>query len=116
MTHEKAAAILTVYLENGKWKPASIGAADAAKELNELIATWPADSGYRYRLIHAYKRMADFVEISASDGIKGIIPLASARYSMNEMKKDFDPTDVRSAADIVSKIKSDAKKNQSRRK
>ena len=34
MTRDKAAAILTVYLDNDTWKPASIGAVEAASELN----------------------------------------------------------------------------------
>jgi hypothetical protein len=107
----KAVVLLTVDLLDKKWTPVSIGGSELAGQLSKLIETWPASSGYRYRLIRVYQAKSEFIELSTSEKIIGIVPLGSARIALGLMKKNFDPADIQDSADMARKIKAVVRKN-----
>jgi hypothetical protein len=90
---------------NNTWTPVSIGAAGLAKELQAVIEAWPVSSGYSYRLIRVYQAKAEFIELSHSDKVIGIVSLGSLNAAIGARKKVFDPADIRDPIDILSALR-----------
>lgn len=97
----KANVLLTVDIVDGKWTPVAIGSSGLAKELNKILEAWPASSGYQYRLFRVYQAKAVFVEISQGDKVIGIVPLTSMNVAIGAPEKEFDPTDLRDAKEML---------------
>lgn len=110
-TRGKAVAIITVDFMDGKWMPVSIGSSELASQLSKLLEVWPTSSGHRYRFIRVYQANSEFMELSTRDGITGIIPLGSARHALGLTKKEFDPFDIHTSADMVKQITTVVRKN-----
>jgi hypothetical protein len=113
----KARALLTVDLVNGKWVPVSIGSAGLAKQLSEISAVWPMDSGYQYRLIRVYEAQSDFIELSRRGKKIGILPLTSFLQAIKAgEKKTFDPHDLRYPKEVLTDLRPVVRENmQSKR-
>lgn len=107
----KTNALLTVDLVDGKWTPVGIGSSGLAKKLSKLLEAWPASVGYQYRLIIAYQVNAKFVEILQGDMVIGLLPLLSSNATMGEPTKEFDPTDIREAKDVLNNLRSTVLRN-----
>jgi hypothetical protein len=107
----KAYALLTVDIVDEKWTPVSIGASGIAKEMSNIFETWPASSGYEYRVIRVYQASSNFVEISKRGKILGIIPLSSFLMATADKAHSFDPHDLRDPKEVITKLVPVVKRN-----
>jgi hypothetical protein len=78
---------------------------------SKLLEAWPASSGYQYRLISVYQVNAKFIEVSQGDKVIGLVPLVSSNATMGEPKKEFDPTDIRDAKEVLINLRSAVLRN-----
>ena len=95
--------VLTVDRVNGTWTAVSLGAAGLAEQLTALADAWPA-STYQMRFIRVYQASAELMEITQAGRVIGVVPFVSARVAL-ESSPAFDPNDVWSPADVVSKLR-----------
>jgi hypothetical protein len=105
-----AKALLTVDTMKGVWTPVSIGSAGLARELGMVLEKWPASQGYRYRLIRVYQAKSDFIELSQSGKVKGIVTLSSLNAVLNG-KKAFDPSDILESRRVLDALRPVVQKN-----
>jgi len=108
----KSYALLTVDLFDGKWSPVSIGSSDLAKELSDILKAWPASSGYKYRLIRVYQANSNFIELSQTGKVLGIIPLASFLAATSDVATNaFDPIGLRDPKEVLPSLRPIIKRN-----
>jgi hypothetical protein len=94
---------MTVDRMDGEWRAVSLGASELAQQLTALMLRWP-ESSHRLRFIRVYQANADFVEVARGGQVLGVVPLLSARISL-EAPGRFDPNDVWAGARVVGRLK-----------
>lgn len=101
-----AYSLLTVDSVNGEWTPVSMGSSELAKELGQVLSTWPESSGYQYRFIVVYQAKSEFVELSQNGKVLGFIPMTSLLAAISDNSAyEFDPRDLRDPIKVLQALK-----------
>lgn len=114
MTPEGAACMITVDYHEGRWQAISLGAAGLARQLYDVLCTWPARNAYSHRFIRIYPATSDFVVITKGRTNLGVLPLTSARISLDLQGAAFNPKQLYDFSKLLPDIRAVVRKNLGR--
>lgn len=108
----KALSLLEMNFQGARWSAGSLGSAEFARALNNILKAWPAAAGYQYRYFRIYGPRIDFFEISHSGRVIGIIELIPTKIdSMASPNKVFHSNDLRSPKELWSVLLPSIRRN-----
>lgn len=96
----KPVSLVTVAQVQGNWTAVSMGGAQLAAEVNEVMEQWPAAKGYDHRFVRVYQARADFIEISMNGKLIGFVPLTASRLAFG-LEGPFDAGALLQSSEIV---------------
>jgi hypothetical protein len=109
LSTQGAACMVTVDNIDNQWIAVSVGGAGLAKQLYEMIQTWPKSGGYELALIKSLQAKSDFLEVYQNQKLLGIIPLVSAKIAMD--RQNMKTTVMLTADDILETLVPVVKQN-----
>jgi hypothetical protein len=103
------ACLVTVDYIDNQWIAVSVGGAGLAKQLHEMIQTWPKSDGYEVALIKSLQAKSDFLEVYQDKKQIGIVPLTSVNIALN--RANGENTMMLKADDILETLSPVVKQN-----
>lgn len=96
--------ILTVDKMEGQWQAVAIGSSGLAKQLEEVIQTYPKSAGYSFQFVRIYQARSDFVMLSRNE-ISKMVPLESARMALRIEAQKAAFENLQNPVQIIPKLK-----------